>query len=134
MFSRSLVWLAVALQVTAQVEARSITQRDKEHWAFQPIRKTEPPNSAEPFKNPVDRFIASKLATNNLALSAPATREQLIRRVTFGLIGLPPTPEEIDAFLNDSSSGAYETLVNRLLDSPHYGERWGRHWLDLSRF
>ncbi|HTD66031.1 MAG TPA: DUF1549 and DUF1553 domain-containing protein [Candidatus Limnocylindria bacterium] len=117
--------------------ARSITERDRNHWAFQPIKRLDPPalrspNSQTPHS--IDRFILARLETNGLALSPRASKEQLIRRVAFGLIGLPPTPEEIDAFANDSSADAYEKLIDRLLASPHYGERWGRHWLDLARF
>ncbi len=134
---RSIVLLAVTLLLCPQARAKSITERDRNHWAFQPIKKVEPPaleNSKSRIQNPIDRFILATLETNGLALSAPATKEQLIRRVTFGLIGLPPTPEEIDSFVNDSSANAYEKLIDRLLASPHYGERWGRHWLDLARF
>ena len=123
--------------VCPPLHAKSITERDRNHWAFQPIKRIEPPVFRDPnskVQNPIDRFILAKLETNGLALSAPATKEQLIRRVTFGLIGLPPTPEEIDSFVKDSSANAYEKLIDRLLASPHYGERWGRHWLDLARF
>src|SRR5205823_515167 len=83
---------------------------------------------------PVDQFILAKLRGKGLSLSPPASRTTLLRRVTFDLIGLPPTPEEIDSFLNNPSADAYEELVDRLLASPHYGERWGRHWLDLVRY
>jgi len=86
------------------------------------------------YPNPIDRFILAALATNHLTLAPRASQEQLIRRVTFDLIGLPPTPEEIDAFVKETSPGAYEKLIDHLLASPHYGERWGRHWLDLARF
>ena len=79
-------------------------------------------------------FILARLQSVNLSFSPRATKQQLIRRVSFDLIGLPPTPEEIDRFVNDRSSEAYERLIDRLLASPRYGERWGRHWLDLARF
>ena len=82
----------------------------------------------------IDTFIKARLATNGLALSPPAERTVLIRRLSFDLIGLPPTPEEIDAFIADKSPRAYEHLVERLLASPRYGERWGRHWLDVARY
>jgi hypothetical protein len=134
---RFIVLLGVLLLICPQIRAKSITERDRNHWAFQPIRRIEPPtvqNSKARILNSIDRFILAKLETNGLTLSAPATKEQLIRRVTFGLIGLPPTPEEINSFVNDSSANAYEKLIDRLLASPHYGERWGRHWLDLARF
>jgi hypothetical protein len=82
----------------------------------------------------VDRFILSKLEAAHLPAAPPATREQLIRRVSLGLIGLPPTPKEVQAFVKDRSPDAYGRLLDRLLDSPHYGERWARHWLDLARY
>ena len=75
-----------------------------------------------------------KTGGGGLKPAPPATPEQLIRRVSLGLIGLPPTPEEVDAFVNDRSPDAYERLIDRLLASPHYGERWARHWLDLARY
>jgi hypothetical protein len=134
---RSIVLFGVLLLLCPQVRAKSITERDRNHWAFQPIKRVELPALQNPnskIQHPIDRFILTRLETNGLTLSAAATREQLIRRVTFGLIGLPPTPEEIDSFVKDSSASAYEKLIDRLLASPHYGERWGRHWLDLARF
>jgi hypothetical protein len=85
-------------------------------------------------RNPVDAFILTKLETAGIKPAPQATREQLICRVTFDLIGLPPMPADIDAFVNDRSPDAWEKVVDRLLASPHYGERWGRHWLDLARF
>ena len=108
-------------------------------WSLQPLRVVTPPNveenaSASWSQSPVDRFILAKLRQNGLNPSPPAGRRELIRRLSFDLIGLPPSPEEIDAFLNDQSPNAYEKLVDRLLASPHYGERWGRHWLDVARF
>jgi hypothetical protein len=125
--------LGVALLLCPQMRARSITDRDRSHWAFQPIKRVEPPAIAGQ-KNPIDQFVMARLQTNGLTLAPQARKEQLIRRVTFDLIGLPPTPEEIDAFVQNSSADAYEKLIDRLLASPHYGERWGRHWLDLARF
>lgn len=106
---------------------------DKNHWAFQPVTRPTPPAIAD-YSNPIDRFIVAKLREKNLEPAPPATRKQLVRRVTFDLIGLPPTPEEVKAFVTDRSPQAYENLIDRLLASPHYGERWGRHWLDLARF
>jgi mono/diheme cytochrome c family protein len=114
----------------------TITDADRSHWSFRPITRPSPPagNSLGDDANPIDRFIAAKLATAGLKLSPPAEKTTLIRRVTLDLIGLPPTPEEVEAFANDTSPQAYEKLIDRLLASPHYGERWGRHWLDLARF
>ena len=106
------------------------------HWAFQPVKPANPPSVEDESwcRSPLDRFILAGLEARRLKPASPATREQLIRRVTFGLIGLPPTPGEIDAFVTDPSPKAYEKLIDRLLASPHYGERWARHWLDLVRY
>lgn len=106
------------------------------HWSFQPLRAVKPPevrNKAWP-KNAIDRFILSKLEQHGLQPAPPADKRTLIRRATFDLIGLPPTPQEADAFVADSSSEAFGRVIERLLDSPHYGERWGRHWLDVARY
>jgi len=84
--------------------------------------------------NPVDAFILAALASRGLRPAPPASRRTLIRRLYFDLIGLPPRPEEVEAFLHDQSPDAYSKLVDRLLDSEHYGERWGRHWLDVARY
>ena len=106
------------------------------HWAFQPVRTIEPPTvrAASCVQTPVDRFILARLESAGLEPSPPATREQLIRRVSIDLIGLPPTPEEVDSFMKDRSPSAYPRLIDRLLASPRYGERWARHWLDLARY
>ena len=107
------------------------------HWAFRaPVRSVVPRISDSKFniRNPIDAFVAEKLKANGLSFSPEADRVTLIRRLSLDLLGLPPTPKEIDAFIADTSSGAYESLVERLLASPHYGERWGRHWLDLARY
>jgi len=103
------------------------------HWAFQPVRRPTPPGGNDG-RNSIDRFLLARLAVEGLSFSPPASRQTLIRRVTFDLIGLPPTPEEIDAFVGDPAPDAYEKLIDRLLASPRYGERWGRHWLDLARY
>jgi cytochrome c553 len=111
---------------------------DKSWWSLQPIVAVEPPMSkgipATWAKSPIDRFIFARLAESNLQPSAAADRRSLIRRVTYDLTGLPPAPEEVEAFINDEAPNAYEKLVDRLLSSPHYGEQWGRHWLDVARF
>jgi len=85
-------------------------------------------------QRPIDRFILSNLESHGLSAAAPATKRKLIRRVTFGLIGLPPTPQQVDAFLSDNSPDAFAKVVDRLLASPHYGEHWGRHWMDVVRY
>ena len=106
-------------------------------WSLQPLRQALPPPADVPAdwrKNPIDRWIHAGLQANRLQPAPEASRRILIRRITFDLLGLPPTPEEIAAFARDPHPAAYERLVDRLLASPHYGERWGRHWLDLVRF
>ena len=115
----------------------TLTAAEREHWAFQRVKRPVPPvvsHSRAMIINPIDQFILATLETNGLSFSPSASRATLLRRVTFDLIGLPPTPEEIDSFVNDTAGNAYEKLIERLLASPHYGERWGRHWLDLTRY
>jgi hypothetical protein len=109
---------------------------ERTHWAFQPVRAVEPPvvKQEARVRTPVDRFILMRLEAKGLEPAPAASREQFIRRVTYGLTGLPPSPEEVDAFLADAQPGAEARLVDRLLASPHYGERWARHWLDLVRY
>ncbi|HUQ68606.1 MAG TPA: PSD1 and planctomycete cytochrome C domain-containing protein [Planctomycetaceae bacterium] len=108
----------------------------RQHWAFQPVRKLPPPSVAQPewSQSPIDAFILAELEAHNWKPAPLASREELIRRVTFDVWGLPPTPEAIDEFLRDSSPEAYERLVDRLLSSPHYGERMAQQWLDVVRF
>ena len=102
-----------------------------DHWSLQPIKAH---SEAGPSPSALDGFITARLARDGLALSPEADRPTLIRRLSFDLTGLPPSPEEIDDFVNDSSPEAYGRLVDRLLATPHYGERWGRHWLDAARY
>jgi hypothetical protein len=106
----------------------------KKFWAWQPVKAAPPPSGGAWVKTPLDSFILAKLQAAGLKPARPADRRTLIRRVYFDLIGLPPTPEELEAGLSDKSHDWYEKLVDRLLASPHYGERWARHWLDLVRF
>ena len=107
----------------------------EDHWAWKkPVRPQAPSVAGAKPANPIDAFIHAKLDAAKLTPAPPATREQLIRRVTFDLTGLPPTPEEIDTFLNDKSPDAWAKVIDRLLASTAYGERWARHWLDLARF
>ena len=105
-------------------------------WSLQPIRRPPLPDVKDKnwVRNPIDAFLLAGLEAKGLAPAPEADRRTYIRRVTFDLIGLPPTPDEIDAFLKDGSPDAYEKLVDRLLARPEYGERWGRHWLDVARF
>jgi hypothetical protein len=108
----------------------------KRHWAFQPVKDPPPPavKDARWPRTTVDRFILAKLEEKGLTPSPEADRRTLIRRLSFDLLGLPPTPEEIDAFVSNPAPDAYERLVDRLLASPRYGERWGRYWLDVARY
>ncbi|HEY0552525.1 MAG TPA: PSD1 and planctomycete cytochrome C domain-containing protein, partial [Verrucomicrobiae bacterium] len=112
-----------------------ITDEDRQWWAFQPLMKVVVPKTAARWaKNEVDQFVFSKLSENRLQSSPEASRIALARRLYFDLWGLPPTPEQIESFLADKSADAYEKLVDQLLASPRYGERWARHWLDLVRY
>jgi hypothetical protein len=113
----------------------STTFRPEKHWAFQPVKVTPPPPDPTGWaETPVDRYIAAGLRRQHLSPVGPAEPRALIRRVTFDVTGLPPTPEETEAFARDPSPDAYARLVDRLLASPAYGERWGRHWLDVARY
>jgi len=105
-------------------------------WSFQPLANSEPPSTNHPSwgNNEVDAFILSELQANGLTPSPEADRRTLIRRLYFDIVGLPPNPEQVQTFISDDSDKAYEVLVDSLLDSPHYGERWARHWLDVVRF
>jgi hypothetical protein len=103
------------------------------HWAFQPVARPAVPKTRTA-ANAIDAFILAKLEAAGLNPSPAADKRTLIRRATFDLTGLPPTPEEVDAFVKDDSPEAYPKLIERLLASPAYGERWGRHWLDLVRY
>lgn len=117
--------------------AQKPSQADrKSYWSFQPVRRPQEPVVGDRswIRNPIDSFVLARLESEGIAPSPEADKITLIRRVSFDLIGLPPTMEEVSAFLMDNQPGAYERLVNRLLDSPHYGERWARQWLDLARY
>ena len=127
---------AVAVAPKVEHKGGVVTPESREYWAFQPVRRPPVPavKDAAWVVNPIDAFILSKLEAKGFQPAAPADRVALARRLYYDLIGLPPTPEEVDAFVNDSSDRAYETLVDKLLASPHYGEKWGRHWLDVVRY
>jgi cytochrome c553 len=113
-----------------------ITTDDRAFWAFRPIRQQQPPpvKNAPWAKTPIDRFILSHLEEKGLSPVGPAERRTLVRRASFDLIGLPPSPEEMETALADNSEQWFEKVVDRLLASPQYGERWARHWLDLARY
>ena len=115
---------------------REVTAAERAFWSFRPLAAPAVPEPARAdwARNDIDRFVLAKLEETGLVPLGSADRRQLIRRATFDLTGLPPTPAEIDAFLADESPDAFEKVVDRLLASPHYGERWGRRWLDVARF
>lgn len=128
---------------TLTVEQKNILRRWVEqgavyqgHWAFEPVQRPEIPVSgeAQPQANPIDAFLAARLAKDELNANPEASREVLVRRVAFALTGLPPTIPEIEAYLADAEPGAYERMVDRYLASPHFGEEMGRHWLDVARY
>ncbi len=120
-------------QTFSPAEAPEITEKDRRFWAFRkPVAAALPQvRNKDRVRTPIDAFIQARLESKGLDLSPEASRATLMRRAYFDLIGLPPTLEEMEAFLSDPGADAYERLIDRLLESPHYGERWGRHWLDL---
>ncbi len=109
---------------------------DRKYWAFQPVARPPVPVTADSpaAANPIDAFILAGLQQRGLTMSPPATPREQLRRASFDLLGLPPTPEDVAAFERDPSDAAWERWIDRMLASPHYGERWGRHWLDLVRY
>ncbi len=112
------------------------TNLDRGYWAFQPIRRPTPPPVKVPagIRSPLDQFTQARLEAADHTLGAPASKSTLLRRATFDLLGLPPTPAQQARFLADTAAGNWERLIDRLLASPHYGERWGRHWLDAAGY
>jgi hypothetical protein len=115
---------------------RTITDADRAFWSFQPVKEVSPPNPNDSkwCRNDIDRFVLARLEAEGLTPAPEADRATLIRRATLDLIGLPPSPDEVDAFVRDPDPQAYDKLIDRLLASPRYGERWARHWLDLVRY
>ncbi len=113
-----------------------ITEEERAFWSFQPIRHPPipPTKQKDRARTPIDAFLASAMAKQKLGFSPDAQKITLLRRAHFDLTGLPPTPADVEAFLADNAPEAYERLIDRLLDSPHYGERWGRHWLDVAGY
>jgi hypothetical protein len=123
-------------RVLSPLELTTATRAGRDWWCLKPLGNPRPPTVKRTawMRNPIDAFVLEKLEEKQLAPAPPADKRTLLRRVTFDLIGLPPTPSEISAFLADGSPEAYEHVVDRLLASPHYGERWARHWLDVVHF
>lgn len=130
-------WIIEGAHWPEGVVVKERSKADRSWWSLRPLAAKEPAVDGIPrewCENPIDRFIYARLAGKSLRPNPPADRRTLIRRVTYDLTGLPPTPEEVEAFVADSSADAYEKLVDRLLASPRYGEQFGRHWLDVVRF
>ncbi|MEX2260945.1 MAG: PSD1 and planctomycete cytochrome C domain-containing protein [Bryobacteraceae bacterium] len=129
-------WVESGAHWTPSTSSAQRSASGRAHWAFQKVRKPAIPAVREPLwaKSPIDNFILAKLEAAGLKPVKTADKQTWIRRATFDLIGLPPTPAEVDHFVADNTPGAYAAVVNRLLASPHYGERWGRHWLDVARY
>ena len=123
-------WIDDGAEWPDSASANVVDKRD--WWSLKPAVKAEIPNSK--FQNAIDAFISAKLAEKGLAMSPEADARTLARRLHFDLTGLPPTPEEVDAFVADKTPGAYERLADKLLASPRHGERWARHWLDVVHF
>jgi cytochrome c553 len=115
---------------------RIVAAEFKKHWAYQPLKRVQPPEVKDSAwcRTPIDRFIRASQESAGLVPNGPAERRTLIRRAYFDLIGLPPTKQQVESFLNDRSPEAWDKVIDPLLQSPHYGERWARHWLDLVRF
>ena len=113
-----------------------VTDADRQFWSFRPLARSTPPATGDPnwSRTPIDRFILNKLDEKGLDPNPEAGRRTLIRRAYLDLLGLPPEPEAVDHFVNDRSPDAYEKLIDRLLESRHFGERWARHWMDIARF
>ncbi|MFN3324311.1 MAG: PSD1 and planctomycete cytochrome C domain-containing protein [Bryobacteraceae bacterium] len=124
-------WVDAGAPFVQKEAAQKWDYKEEDLWAFRPVRKPTPPPIA---RNPIDAFLLAALQQHGLQPAPKADRRTLIRRAALDLTGLPPTPEEIEIFVNDRSPSAYENLVDRLLTSPRYGERWGRHWLDVVRY
>src|SRR5216110_1379957 len=114
----------------------AITEEERAFWSFQPVHQPAIPKTKtkDRVRTPIDAFLVSALVKQKLSFSPDAEKVTLLRRACFDLTGLPPTPAEVEAFLADAAPDAYEKLIDRLLDSPHYGERWGRHWLDTAGY
>jgi len=128
--------LCLAASSISSAQTRGFTDAQKSFWAFQPVKKPAVPavNNKDWSKNPIDAFVLAKLEEKQLEPNKSADKLTLLRRATLDLTGVPPTDKEIDAFLSDNSPAAFEKVVDRLLASPAYGERWGRHWLDVARY
>ncbi|MEO8028361.1 MAG: DUF1549 and DUF1553 domain-containing protein [Bryobacteraceae bacterium] len=131
-----LLGITAVIAFGADAPKPKYSERQRNFWSFRPIQNPAPPTPQDAVwaRSAIDRFVLSKMEAKGLKPAAPVSKEALLRRATYDLIGLPPTPDEIKAFLADQSPRAFEKVVDRLLASPRYGERWGRHWLDVARY
>src|SRR6266576_5346089 len=129
-------WIEAGAPFEGEPLTAHVQRAGPDWWSLRPIARPALPktNNTDWARTPMDRFTLAKLHEQGLQPAPEADRATLIRRATFDLLGLPPTPEEVEAFLRDHAADAYERLIDRLLASPHYGERWARHWLDVVRF
>lgn len=130
----SLPWPEKNAELKELTSIEKIDDHRSHHWAFQPVISPPVPKVNQLSSSVLDRFVLTKLEAKNLNLSPRADRRTLIRRATFDLTGLPPTDEQVQQFIKDPAPGAYEKVINRLLASPAYGERWARHWMDVARY
>ena len=134
-------WVAAGLPMPsaapgATSPSASIAEQAKDYWAYRPVQRPPVPNvqNKDWVRTPIDAFLLAKLEQRGLRPVPPADKVTLVRRAYYDLLGLPPTPEQVDAFVNDPSPDAWERLIDELLASPHYGEKWGRYWLDVVRY
>ncbi len=132
-FYLAVVTVLAAEPATSESKPKSFTEKQKQWWAFQPVTRPEAP-AVNGAGNPIDAFVLGKLAEKGIAPNPRADKATLLRRAHFTITGVPPTPEEVQAFLSDTSANAWEKTIDRLLATKQYGERWGRHWLDLARY
>ncbi len=134
--ARGAPWPAEAAVSVGTAPARIISSSDADHWAWRPLRASDPPAVAGAgwVRSPIDRYILARLEAQGLHPAAEAERRTLARRAAFAITGLPPAPDLVERFLADPAPEAYERLLDTLLASPQYGERWARHWLDLVRY
>ena len=127
---------AALVETSTTAAEMQVTDSDREFWSFRALQPVSPPAVQDSVwcRTPIDQFVRARQEAQNLTPNTTASRQVLIRRACFDLLGLPPTPEEVDAFVNDPDPDAWPKLIDRLLESQHYGERWARHWMDVARF
>lgn len=124
------------IEVVEEHGPPQVNEETRNHWAFRPLQRPQPPQVEQPrwSRNPIDRFVYQQLIESDLTPNPQASKRTLVRRLYYTVLGLPPTPEQVDQFVNDAAPDAWENLVDELLESPHFGEHWARYWLDLVRY